>query len=337
MPVTTPGLTIENLTLSVTQEIHVRSSLTATFAALLEQMGPSNETPESQAMPMKIEPWPGGRWFRDLGDGNGHFWGVVQAIKRPTLLEISGPLFMSYPVISNVQYRLTDVDGGTLITLRHTALRIHSRTTTAQACRAGGRRFSSADAQARGSLITGTHARWIMAMIDAFLQELEQEAQTTRRVLERVPEDQLGWRPHPQVDVARAASAACRDRARQRRRAVDAVAVPGAEFTQRAGNSTRSCCPPSTRASPRPDRCSAAWTMRRSARRGGWSTASRRSDGDPARGAAADGHAEPLVSPPRPAVRVSPRARCAGSVDLRTERRRKPVRDGASDERCSLS
>jgi hypothetical protein len=121
MPVTTPGLTIDNLTLSVTQEIHVRSSMTATFNALLEQMGPSNETPDNQAMPMKIEPWPGGRWFRDLGDGNGHFWGVVQAIKRPSLLEICGPLFMSYPALSNVQYRLTAVEGGTLITLRHTA------------------------------------------------------------------------------------------------------------------------------------------------------------------------------------------------------------------------
>jgi hypothetical protein len=46
----------------------------------------------------------------------------VQAIKRPTLLEISGPLFMSHPVVSNVQYRLKDVDGGTLITFRHAAL-----------------------------------------------------------------------------------------------------------------------------------------------------------------------------------------------------------------------
>jgi uncharacterized damage-inducible protein DinB len=35
-----------------------------------------------------------------------------------------------------------------------------------------------------------------MAIKDGMLQELEQEAQTTRRVLERVPEDQLGWRPH---------------------------------------------------------------------------------------------------------------------------------------------
>jgi len=35
-----------------------------------------------------------------------------------------------------------------------------------------------------------------MALIDGMLQELELEAQTTRRVLERVPNDQLSWRPH---------------------------------------------------------------------------------------------------------------------------------------------
>jgi uncharacterized protein YndB with AHSA1/START domain len=73
-------------------------------------------------MPMKIEPWPGGRWYRDLGDNNGHFWGHVQAIKRPALLEITGPLFMSYPAISNMQYRLSEADGGTLIKFRHQAL-----------------------------------------------------------------------------------------------------------------------------------------------------------------------------------------------------------------------
>ena len=33
-------------------------------------------------------------------------------------------------------------------------------------------------------------------MIDALIQELEQEAQTTRRVLERVPGDKLAWKPH---------------------------------------------------------------------------------------------------------------------------------------------
>ena len=113
--------TLENLTLSIEQEIHVQAPLDVTFAALLEQLGPGNETPDGKSMAMKIEPWPGGRWYRDLGDNNGHLWGHVQAIKRPTLLEISGPLFMSDAVVSNVQYRLSEVDGGTLIQFHHKA------------------------------------------------------------------------------------------------------------------------------------------------------------------------------------------------------------------------
>jgi len=120
--VVTTAPTVENLTLNITQEIHVGASLEATFDALLEQMGPGNETPEGMPLPMTIEPRPGGRWFRDLGGDNGHFWGHVQAIKRPTLLEITGPLFLSFPVVSNVQYRLTEVEGGTLITFRQSAL-----------------------------------------------------------------------------------------------------------------------------------------------------------------------------------------------------------------------
>jgi uncharacterized protein YndB with AHSA1/START domain len=118
----TTAPTLEHLTLSVTQDIHVRASLEATFTALLEQMGPQNETHDGKPWPMKIEPWPGGKWFRDLGGDNGHFWGHVQAIKRPTLLEITGPLFMSAPVVSNLQYRLAAAGDGTLITFRHTAL-----------------------------------------------------------------------------------------------------------------------------------------------------------------------------------------------------------------------
>ncbi len=112
----------ENLTLNITKEIHVRAALDATFTALLEQMGPHNETHDGKPLPMKIEAWPGGRWYRDLGENNGHLWGHVQAIKRPTLLEITGPLFASYPLLSNLQYRLSESNGGTLITFRHTAL-----------------------------------------------------------------------------------------------------------------------------------------------------------------------------------------------------------------------
>jgi hypothetical protein len=61
-----------------------------------------------------------------LGDGNGHLWGQVQAIRRPTLLEIWGPLFMSYAAVSNVQYRLSEEKGGTLIKFHHKALGVIS-------------------------------------------------------------------------------------------------------------------------------------------------------------------------------------------------------------------
>ena len=36
-----------------------------------------------------------------------------------------------------------------------------------------------------------------MTMIDGLLAELEQEAETTRRVLERIPQAHLSWKPHP--------------------------------------------------------------------------------------------------------------------------------------------
>lgn len=110
---------LEDMTLTVAQEIRVNAPLETTFAALLEQLSTASEHPDGTPMHMKLEAWPGGRWFRDLGDGNGHCWGTVQAIKRPTLLEISGPLFMSYPVSNNVQYRLSQEGEGTLIQFRH--------------------------------------------------------------------------------------------------------------------------------------------------------------------------------------------------------------------------
>ena len=114
--------TLEDMTFTLKQEIHVKAPLDVTFAALLEQLGPGNETPDGTSLSLRIEPWPGGRWYRDLGDDNGHFWAHVKAIKRPTLLEFVGPLFASFPLINNVQYRLSEAEGGTLITFRHTAL-----------------------------------------------------------------------------------------------------------------------------------------------------------------------------------------------------------------------
>lgn len=117
-----PATTTQEMTLRITQEVRVKASVEKTFEALLDELGPHHQVSDERALPMKLEAWPGGRWYRDLGEGNGHFWGHVQAIKRPTLVEITGPLFMSTAVISNVQYRLTPTNDGTLITFSHTAL-----------------------------------------------------------------------------------------------------------------------------------------------------------------------------------------------------------------------
>lgn len=116
---TTANLTDQS-TFTITEEIYVRASLDATFDSLLAQLGPMNETPEGKPLTMVIEARPGGRWYRDLGGDNGHLWGFVQSIKRPALLEIWGPLFMSTGSTNNLIYRLSEKDGGTLITFKHT-------------------------------------------------------------------------------------------------------------------------------------------------------------------------------------------------------------------------
>ena len=109
-------------TFEIVKEEAIAASIEIVFETLLEQLGPYNQTPDGTSLTMKIEPWPGGRWYRDLGNDAGHFWGHVQAIKPPTLLEICGPLFMSYPAMSNVQYRLTEENGLTHLKFVHRAM-----------------------------------------------------------------------------------------------------------------------------------------------------------------------------------------------------------------------
>jgi len=111
----------EKYLLRVQKQIDINASLAVAFEAMLEQLRPANETPHGP-MPMKLEVWPGGRWYRDLGNNAGHFWGHVQVIKPPSLLEVTGPLFMSYAAVSHVQYRLAAQGHGTRLTLTHRAI-----------------------------------------------------------------------------------------------------------------------------------------------------------------------------------------------------------------------
>jgi uncharacterized protein YndB with AHSA1/START domain len=108
--------------LAILKEEEIAAPIEIVFESILEQMGPGMETPDGKSLSMKLEAWPGGRWYRDLGNNNGHLWGHVQAIKAPELLEVYGPLFMSGAVISGLQYRLTAEGGTTRVRLEHKAV-----------------------------------------------------------------------------------------------------------------------------------------------------------------------------------------------------------------------
>jgi PhnB protein len=109
-------------TLNICKEVEIAAPIDISFQAVLEELGPGGQMPDGKPFPMKLEPWPGGRWYRDLGHNSGHLWGHVQVIKPPRLLEICGPMFMSYPGINHLQYRLTEEGDGTRLKLTHRAL-----------------------------------------------------------------------------------------------------------------------------------------------------------------------------------------------------------------------
>jgi uncharacterized protein YndB with AHSA1/START domain len=116
---TTTDVASEIKTLDIVKEQRIEAPIGIVFETILEEIGPNNTGGQNNPMPMKLEAWPGGRWFRDTGGNAGHFWGHVQVIKPPTLLEISGPMFMSYPAANHIAYRLKADGNATLLSFRH--------------------------------------------------------------------------------------------------------------------------------------------------------------------------------------------------------------------------
>jgi hypothetical protein len=113
---------LDEMTLDVEQQVEVKADIGDVFKGVLRQFGEAGTKPDGESMQMILEQWPGGRWFRDRGNGIGHLWGHVQVIKPPVLLELSGPLFMSYPALNHIEIRLDQIAGGTKVRLRHRAI-----------------------------------------------------------------------------------------------------------------------------------------------------------------------------------------------------------------------
>ena len=105
-------MTLDDLTLDVAQEIEIQAAPGDVFRSTVAQLADMRPNPDADSMKLVLEQWPGGRWFRDLGNGQGHLWGFVQVIKPPMLLEITGPMFMSYPAAGHLQLRIAQIAGG---------------------------------------------------------------------------------------------------------------------------------------------------------------------------------------------------------------------------------
>ncbi|PYT00661.1 MAG: SRPBCC domain-containing protein [Acidobacteria bacterium] len=115
-------MNLNDLTLDVEQSVEVKADIGDVFKGMLYRLGEGNTRPDGVSMDMTLEQWAGGRWFRDRGEGIQHLWGHVQVIKPPVLIELSGPLFMSYPALNHIEVKIDQVSGGAKVTLRHRAL-----------------------------------------------------------------------------------------------------------------------------------------------------------------------------------------------------------------------
>ncbi len=113
---------IEDMTLDVTQSVEIKASPEKVWPSVLNQLGKGSTRPDGTSLEADIEPRAGGRWWRNRGKGVEHLWGFVQAIKPGELLELSGPMFMSYPAMNHVEVKLEKAGGGTKVTLRHRAV-----------------------------------------------------------------------------------------------------------------------------------------------------------------------------------------------------------------------
>ena len=105
----------------IIKEEEIAAPIEIVFETILEQMGPLNSTPKSQCR------W---CWRRGREDGGIATWATTPATsgvrcrpsRRRHCWRSAGPLFMSTPAVSNLQYRLTEENGATRMRFVHRAM-----------------------------------------------------------------------------------------------------------------------------------------------------------------------------------------------------------------------
>ena len=165
-----------------------------------------------------------------------------------------------------------------------------------------------------------------MKIIDGLLAELEQEAQTTRRVLERIPQAHLSWKPHPKSMSLGQLALHVATVPGERRRACGAwTHARAAGFVQPEAATTSELVPSLTDSVAKAKRALGGFDDARMAAM--WRLQSGGKDlmTMPRSRVRPGNHVEPLVSPPRPVARVPAIARSLRAVGVRPDRRRESI------------
>jgi len=111
-----------NTEIDVALDVLINAPRERVFDAIVQDIDEWFRPGDMPGMNLILEAHPGGRLYRDMGDDSGHWWGTVQVIKPPELLEIAGPLFMSAPVASHISFRLEDDVDRTKLLFNHRAI-----------------------------------------------------------------------------------------------------------------------------------------------------------------------------------------------------------------------
>lgn len=89
-------------------EVTIDASPHAVQRAVIEDFGQWMVSPQTgQTMALRVEPFVGGRVFRDLGEGYGHLWAHISVLK-PGLIEMVGPFASMEPCYNLIRFRMTE-------------------------------------------------------------------------------------------------------------------------------------------------------------------------------------------------------------------------------------
>lgn len=103
-------------------EVTINAPTNEVQRAVVEDFGEWMVSPQSgQSMSLRIEPFVGGRVFRDLGSGHGHLWAHISVLK-PGLIEMVGPFASIEPCYNLIRFRFTEAGANrTKLTFSHQA------------------------------------------------------------------------------------------------------------------------------------------------------------------------------------------------------------------------